>query len=289
MSAAASYLALTKPRILPLVLFSGLPALVLAGGGWPTPSLTAWTLLGTALAAAAANAFNSYLERDQDALMDRTQDRPLPSGEIRPGPALAFALLLAFLGVSLLWLEAGPAPALIALAAIAIYVFVYTIWLKPRTPFAVIVGGISGAIAPLIGDAAINGSIGVVGWMLFAIIFVWQPPHFYAIALFRRDDYARAGFPMLPDRIGVDATCNRIVAWSVALVPVALLPATLPGVGWLYVAVAAGLGVVFLQRAWRLRVQKDEQSARGLFLFSLVYLLGCFAAMIVDLALGAWL
>ena len=104
MSAAASYLALTKPRILPLVLFSGLPALVLAGGGWPTPSLTAWTLLGTALAAAAANAFNSYLERDQDALMDRTQDRPLPSGEIRPGPALAFALLLAFLGVSLLWL-----------------------------------------------------------------------------------------------------------------------------------------------------------------------------------------
>ena len=289
MSAAASYLALTKPRILPLVLFSGLPALVLAGGGWPTPSLTAWTLLGTALAAAAANAFNSYLERDQDALMDRTQDRPLPSGEIRPGPALAFALLLAFLGVSLLWLEAGPAPALIALAAIAIYVFVYTIWLKPRTPFAVIVGGISGAIAPLIGDAAINGSIGMVGWMLFAIIFVWQPPHFYAIALFRRDDYARAGFPMLPDRIGVDATCNRIVAWSVALVPVALLPATLPGLGWLYVAVAACLGVVFLQRAWRLRVQKDEQSARGLFLFSLVYLLGCFAAMIVDLALGAWL
>lgn len=289
MSVLASYIALTKPRILPLVLFSGLPALVLARGEWPSPNFTLLVLLGTALAAAAANAFNSYLERDRDALMERTQARPLPAGVLRPGPALAFAFVLAAMGAALLFAEGGPAPALIGLAATGVYVFIYTLWLKPRTPFAVIVGGISGAIAPLIADAAVNGSVGPAGWMLFAIIFVWQPPHFYAIAIFRRDDYARAGFPMLPDRIGMDGTCNRIVLWSLALVPVSLLPALLPELGWIYLVVAGGLGVVFLQRAWRLRVRKDVESARGLFLFSLVHLLGCFSAMILDLAVGAWL
>ncbi|MFP6640842.1 MAG: heme o synthase, partial [Myxococcota bacterium] len=232
--------------------------------------------------------FNSYLERDRDALMERTRTRPLPAGDVQPGPALAFAFVLAAMGAALLFEEAGPAPALIALAATAVYVFIYTLWLKPRTPFAVIVGGISGAIAPLIADAAVNGSVGPAGWMLFAIIFVWQPPHFYAIAIFRRDDYARAGFPMLPDRIGMDATCNRIVLWSLAMVPITLLPFWLPELGWIYLIVAAGLGGVFLQRAWRLRVRKDVESARGLFRFSLVHLLGCFSAMILDLGVGVW-
>jgi protoheme IX farnesyltransferase len=289
MSAVANYVALAKPRILPLVLFSGLPALMMAGQGWPTPALTLWTLVGTIFAAASANALNSYLERDQDALMDRTRDRPLPAGLVSPGGALAFALVLAFLGVGLLFLESGVAPALIALAAIGVYVFIYTIWLKPRTPFAVIVGGISGAIAPLIADAAVTGHIGIVGWTLFAIIFVWQPPHFYAIALFRREDYARADFPMLPDRIGVDATVNRIVIWAVGLVGVTLLPFFWLGLGYLYLAVALVLGAICLQKAFRLRARKDDASARGFFLFSLIHLLGCFAAMILDLALGAWL
>ena len=289
MSAVANYVALAKPRILPLVLFSGLPALMMAGQVWPTPALTLWTLVGTIFAAAAANALNSYLERDQDALMDRTRDRPLPAGLVSPGGALAFALVLAFLGVGLLFLESGVAPALIALAAIGVYVFIYTIWLKPRTPFAVIVGGISGAIAPLIADAAVTGHIGVVGWTLFAIIFVWQPPHFYAIALFRREDYARANFPMLPDRIGVDATVNRIVIWAVGLVGVTLLPFFWLGLGYLYLVVALVLGAICLQKAFRLRARKDDASARGFFLFSLIHLLGCFAAMILDLALGAWL
>lgn len=288
MSAVANYVALTKPRILPLILFSGLPALMLAGPSWPGPALTAWVLSGTILAAAAANALNSYLERKQDALMDRTRLRPLPAGQIRPGRALAFALLLAGLGVGLLWFKAGMAPALIAVAAIGVYVFIYTLWLKPRTPFAVIVGGISGAIAPLIADAAVGGHVGVVGWTLFAIIFVWQPPHFYAIALFRRDDYARAHFPMLPDRIGVDATLNRLVIWAVGLVAVTLLPFFLLGLGYLYLAVALILGAICLQRAWQLRARKDDVSARRYFLFSLVHLLGCFAAMILDLALAAW-
>jgi len=288
MSSAASYIALTKPRILPLVLFSGLPALVLAAGGWPLPALILATLLGTTFTAAAANSINSYLERDRDALMERTQERPLPAGELRPGPALAFGLTLAGLGVGLLWVSVGRVPALISVAALGIYIFVYTLWLKPRTSFAVIVGGIAGAIAPLIADAAADGHVGAAGWLLFAIIFIWQPPHFYAIALFRREDYARAGFPMLPDRIGEDATYNRILVWSVALIPFTLAPYLFLDLGYFYLASALVLDALFLQRAWQLRVRRDTDAARGLFLMSLVQLLGLFAAMIVDLAGRTW-
>ena len=289
MSSAASYIALTKPRILPLVLFSGLPALVLAAGGWPSPALILATLMGTAFSAAAANSLNSYLERDKDALMERTQLRPLPAGEIRPGRALLFGLTLAVLGVGLLWVTVGQTPALISVAALGIYIFVYTLWLKPRTSFAVIVGGISGAIAPLIADAAVDGHIGIAGWLLFAIIFIWQPPHFYAIALFRREDYARAGFPMLPDSIGEDATYDRIILWSLVLIPFTLAPYVFLDLGYFYLAAAVVLDGFFLQRAWQLRVRRNNEAARGLFLMSLVQLLGLFAAMIVDLAAGAWL
>ena len=286
MSRASLFLALTKPRILALVLLSGLPALAIAGGGWPAPGLALATLLGTALTAAAANAFNSYLEREPDALMERTRDRPLPSGALPPTQALVFGFALGALGVGLLWRVSGPTAAGLALAAVAVYVFVYTLWLKPRTPFAVVVGGFSGAIAPLIADAAIQGHVGAAGWLLFALIFIWQPPHFYAIALFRREDYARAGFPMLPDRIGEEATYDRIVWWSVALVPVTLLPLLLPGLGPVYGTTASLLGVLFLRRAWQLRRQRDTASARRLFLFSLAYLFGLFTAMIIDLALS---
>ena len=278
MSNAASYIALTKPRILPLVLFSGLPALVLAAGGWPPPALILATLLGTAFSAAAANSLNSYLEREQDALMERTQLRPLPAGAIRPGPALFFGLTLALFGVGVLWTTVGQVPALISLAALGIYIFVYTLWLKPRTSFAVVVGGISGAIAPLIADAAVDGHVGAAGWLLFAIIFIWQPPHFYAIALFRREDYARAGFPMLPDAIGEDATYDRIIVWSLALIPFTLAPYVFLDLGYFYLAAAVVLDGFFLHRAWQLRVRRDTDAARGLFLMSLVQLLGLFAA-----------
>ncbi len=289
MNSAASYIALTKPRILPLVLFSGLPALVLAAGGWPPPTLILATLVGTTFSAAAANSINSYLERRQDALMERTQLRPLPAGEIKPGPALVFGLVLAALGVGLLWATVGRLPALISVAALGIYIFVYTLWLKPRTSFAVIVGGIAGAIAPLIADAAVDGHVGMAGWLLFAMIFIWQPPHFYAIALFRREDYARAGFPMLPDSIGEDATYDRILLWSLVLVPFTLAPYALLDLGYIYLVAALVLDGFFLWRAWQLRVRRNTDAARGLFLMSLIQLLGLFAAMIVDLAAGAWL
>jgi len=279
-----AYLALTKPRLLPLVLFSGLPALILAEGRWPSPRLAVWTLLGTALAAGAANALNSFLERERDARMTRTATRPLPAGTLRPERALALGLVLSVAGTGLLWVAAGAAPAGIALAAILFYVFVYTLWLKPRTPFAVIAGGISGAIAPLIADAAAGGgTISLSGWLLFAIIFLWQPPHFYAIAMNHRSDYARAGFPMLHDRIGDTATCRRSLVWIASLLPVTLAPVWLGMLSPGYGAVTLALWVWFFAQAVALLRRQDAPTAKRTFRVSLVYLVGTFGAMLVDL------
>lgn len=284
MSVLGSYLALTKPRLLPLVLLSGLPALVMAAGGWPAAQTVALVLGGTALAAGAANAINSYLEREQDARMPRTEQRPLPAGRLRPGHALAFGLVLTVLGPGLLCWSAGPVAAGVALAGLLFYVFVYTLWLKPRSPVAVIVGGVSGAVAPLIADAAIDGSIGAAGWILFAIIFVWQPPHFWAITLYRRSEYEAAGFPLMLSRVGADATRARIALWVAALIPLSLLPLAFGLLGLPYAGVALALGAWFLYHALRLVRRRDEASARRVFRVSLVYLTGTFAAMIADLA-----
>jgi len=278
-----AYLALTKPRLLPLVLFSGLPALVLAEGRWPSLHLAAWTLVGTALAAGAANALNSYLERERDARMARTAARPLVAGTLRPERALAFGLALSVLGTIVLWSAAGPASAGLALAAILFYVFVYTLWLKPRTSFAVVVGGVSGAIAPLIADAAVDGRISLSGWLLFAIIFLWQPPHFYAIAMNHRDDYARAGFPMLHDRIGDTATCHRSLVWIASLLPVTLAPVWLGMLGVGYGAVAFAFWAWWFAQTVVLLRRPDAPTARRTFFVSLVYLLGVFGAMLADL------
>jgi protoheme IX farnesyltransferase len=280
-----AYLALTKPRLLPLVLFSGLPALLLAEGHWPGARLAAWTLVGTALAAGAANALNSYLERERDARMERTATRPLPAGTLPAARALALGLALSALGTGVLWAAAGATAAGIALAAILFYVFVYTLWLKPRTPFAVVAGGVSGAIAPLIADAAVDGRISLSGWLLFAIIFLWQPPHFYAIALNHRRDYARAGFPMLFDRIGDTATCRRSLLWIASLLPVTVAPLWLGMLGPLYGAVALALWVWFFVQAVALLRRPDGATARRTFRVSLVYLVGTFGAMLADLAL----
>ena len=283
MSTAGDYLALTKPRLLPLVLFSGIPARVMAQGRWPSLELATLTLLGTALAAGAANALNSYLERDRDAQMERTRTRPLPAGKLDPRSAMLFGLVLSAIGTLVLWAASGPAAALIALAAILFYVFIYTLWLKPRTSFAVVVGGVSGAIAPLIADAAVNGYISAAGWLLFGIIFIWQPPHFYAIALHRRADYADANFPMLHDRIGEDATRLRIVLWILALLPVTLAPVALGMLGYGYGVIAGALGLLFLGQSIVLQRRRDRASARRTFVVSLGYLLGTFGAMIGDL------
>ncbi len=287
MNALGAYLELTKPRLLPLVLFSGFPAIWLATRG----PLDGWNaglvLLGISLAAGAANALNSYLERDVDRHMARTASRPLPSGRLTPGSALTFGLSLGVLGPLVLWQVGGVLAALVALAGILFYVFIYTLWLKPRTPAAVIVGGVSGAIAPLIADAAVHGSIGPAGWLLFAIVFVWQPPHFWAIALFRQAEYERAGFPLLPSRAGGDRTRTRILRWIGLLIPISLLPVWLTDLSGVYACGAASLGAWFLWSGVALRRERSREAARRLFRVSLVYLIGIFGSMLLDLGTAA--
>ena len=287
LASVRSYLALTKPGVLLLVIFTGLPALALAAGAWPPAGFAAATLLGIALAAAAANTFNCYLERDRDALMVRTRGRPLPSARLAPGRALAFAWVLAVLSTGLLWSVAGPAPAALGVASILFYVFVYTVWLKPRSAWNAVVGGAAGASAPLIADAAVNGHVGPAGWLLFAIIFLWQPPHVWAIALFRKSDYEAAGIPMLPSVIGDEPTRWRMLWYTLALVPVTLAPVSLGMLGGLYLAAALGLDAWFVWHALRVLRERTDAAARRLFQVSLVYLFALFLAMLADLALRA--
>lgn len=286
MTALRAYLELTKPRLLPLVLLSGLPALWLAAGARPSLAVLGATLAGTVLAAGAANTLNSWLERESDALMERTAARPLPAGRLSAAAALWFGLVLAVVGCASLWVFASPAAALIALAAILVYVFAYTIWLKPRTTWAVVVGGIAGAIAPLIADAAVDGRVGAAGLALFAIVFVWQPPHFHAITLYRARDYERAGFPTLTARIGASRTRARILGWTLLLVATSFAPAPLLPFGWPYAVVAAALGAWLVARALALRRDADEAAARAFFLATLGQLFGLFAAMISELVLA---
>ncbi len=283
MTTLGAYVLLTKPRLLPLVLLSGLPALLLAAGRWPEPTLTVATLTGIAIAAGAANALNSYLERDRDARMERTRKRPLPAGALAPSHALAFGLVLGVIGTGLLWVAAGWVAAGLALAAILIYVFAYTLWLKPRHPVAVSVGGLSGAVAPLIADAAVQGTVTRTGLLLFAIIFVWQLPHFWAIALYRRREYELAGFRVLPTLRGDEATRRRILAWVAGLVVLGVLPSWLSPLGPLYAVAALLLGGCFLWQALQLYRRRTDFEARRLFRVSLYYLSGLFSVMLLDL------
>jgi protoheme IX farnesyltransferase len=284
--AIRQYLALTKPRILVLVIFTGLPVLAMASEGWPGTAFAIALLLGIALAAGAANALNCYLERDRDALMERTRERPLPAGELAPRAALFFGLALALISTVVLQAVGGPLAAALGVASILFYVFVYTVWLKPRSSWNAVIGGAAGAAAPLIADAAVNGSVGAAGWLLFAIIFFWQPPHVWAIALFRKQDYASAGIPMLPNVIGDEPTRWRMLWYSLALVPVTLAPVPLGLLGPLYFAVALLLDAWFVWHAVRVLREKTDAAARGLFHVSLLYLFALFSAMLLDRALA---
>jgi len=285
-TAARNYLDLTKPRLLPMVLFTGLPVLGMAVGGWPELSFGVLVLTGIALAAACANTLNAYIERDRDRLMERTRSRPLPAGLIAPRAALVFGIVLGILSTALLFWVGGLAAALVGVASILFYVFVYTVWLKPRSVWNAVIGGAAGAAAPLIADVAVNGSIGAAGWALFAIVFFWQPPHVWAIALYRKQDYAAAGIPMPPAVIGDEATRRQIVAYSAGLLPVTLAPYFLGLVGPIYFAVAATMGLWFLYRSVRLFRERTDEAARGVFRVSLAFLFAVFLAMLVDLILG---
>ena len=270
-----------------MVLFTGLPVLGMAAGGWPSAGFCLLVMTGIALAAASANTLNAYIERDKDALMERTRNRPLPAGLIAPRSALVFGLILAVLSTALLAWVGGLPAALVGVASILFYVFVYTVWLKPRSIWNAVIGGAAGAAAPLIADVAVNGSIGAAGWTLFAIVFFWQPPHVWAIALYRKADYAAAGIPMPPEVIGDEATRRRVVAYAAGLLPVTVAPYFLGLVGPIYFAVAGAAGVWFLYRAVRLFQERTDDAARSVFRVSLVFLFAVFLAMLVDLVVAS--
>jgi protoheme IX farnesyltransferase len=254
----------------------------MAAEGWPGTAFVAATLFGIALAAGSANALNCYLERDLDALMDRTRGRPLPSKQISPPAALAFALTLAVVSTALLNWVAGPATAALGLASILFYIFIYTIWIKPRSSMNAVIGGAAGAAAPLIADVAVHGHVGAAGWLLFAIVFFWQPPHVWAIALFRKDDYERAGIPMMPSTVGDQPTRWRMLGYTLALVPVTLAPVPLGLLGWIYLAAAIPLNAWFVWLAIRVVRERTIAAAREMFHVSLVFLFALFLAMLLD-------
>ncbi len=278
------FVALTKPTIVVFVILTGLPALVMAAGGWPGTGFALATLLGIALAAGSANALNCWIERDRDALMERTRARPLPARRMAPHAALAFGLALSLLGTGVLYAVGGAPVAWLGVGSILFYVCVYTLWLKPRTPLNAVIGGAAGAAAPLLADAAVDGRVGAAGLLLFAIIFFWQPPHVWAIALYRKREYEAAGIPMMPSVVGDQPTRWRMLGYTVGLIPVTLAPVPLGLLGPLYLLAAVGLDAWFLWHALRLLRERSEESARRLFVVSLLYLLALFGAMLVDLA-----
>jgi protoheme IX farnesyltransferase len=285
-STARDYVALTRPRILVLVLLTAPPAMVLGGAAWPDPVTLLGVLVGTALVGAGCSALNAWYERDRDAHMARTRDRPLPAGRLTPAQALRFGLLISALGALALFAVGGWPPALVGALALAHYIFVYTVWLKPRTPQAVVIGGASGAIAPVIADAAIDGSIGAWGLVLFAIIFLWQPPHFWAIALSRKEDYAAAGFPMMPAVAGEGATRRQMLAYALVLLPVTLLPWLLGGAEIVYAGVALVGGAAFVAAILRALRACTREADRRVFHVSIVYLSLLFATLLVEQILG---
>jgi protoheme IX farnesyltransferase len=278
----AAFMQLTKPDILVLLLITTVPAMILAQGAMPPASLVLATLLGGALAAAGANAINHYLDRDIDEVMARTRRRPIPSRRVAPGVVLRFGIGLVV--ASFLWLGAtvNLVAAGLTLAAAAFYVFVYTAWLKRSTPQNIVIGGAAGAVPALVGWAAVTGTIGLPAVVLFAIVFVWTPPHFWALALKYAGDYRAAGIPMLPAVRGVRETALRILLYSVAVVGVSLVLYPVARLGTLYLSAAILLGVVLIGGAVRLLRDQGNGQAMRLFHYSITYLALLFAAVAVD-------
>jgi protoheme IX farnesyltransferase len=283
------YWALLKPRVMSLVIFTALAGLVAAPADIH-PWLALVALLAIAVGAGAAGALNMWYDADIDALMARTANRPVPRGAILPGEALGFGLALAVGSVLVLGLLVDIVAAALLAFTIFFYIVIYTMWLKRRTPQNIVIGGAAGAFPPMIGWAAATGSVSLASIALFLIIFMWTPPHFWALALFRENDYARANVPMLPNVAGAGETRRQILLYSLILVPVTFLPSLLGTTGLLYTIVVAVLGVAFLWHALDVYRVRDGDAARRackrLFGFSILYLFAIFAAIIAERVAG---
>ncbi len=282
---AGDFLALLKPRVMSLVVFTGFVGLVIAPGGMH-PVLAAVAVLCIAVGSGAAGAINMWYDRDIDAVMSRTAHRPIPAGRIAPGEALGFGAFLSVASVAMMGLMVNwVAGALLALA-ILFYVFVYTIWLKRRTPQNIVIGGAAGAFPPVIGWAAVTGSVSVESLALFALIFFWTPPHFWSLSLYRCGDYQNAGVPMLPVVAGKPATKRQMLLYTLLLIPVALAPSLLGVAGWIYGAASLVLSLGFVSAAVAVLRSESDAPARRMFRYSLFYLAALFALLIVDGPVG---
>ena len=278
------YVALTKPRIMSLLLVTGFCGMIVGARGWPGTTTAIAAMTGLALACGGASALNHMLDRDIDPLMgERTKQRPVASGRVAPSRALEFGLALSAFSFVLLASTVNVLTAVLALVGNLFYVLVYTRWLKRSTPQNIVIGGAAGAVPPLVGWAAATGHVGVAALLLFAIVFVWTPPHFWALAILIKDNYKAAGVPMLPVVKGDRETARQILLYSLGLVAVTLLPWAWGTVGLLYLASALGLGAVFVWLAERLRRDTSPRRALVLFHYSLLYLALLFVAMALDL------
>jgi protoheme IX farnesyltransferase len=279
---AGAYFRLTKPRVIELLLVTAVPPMVLAERGMPALGLVAAVVIGGALAAGGANTINCWIERDRDQLMRRTHNRPLPQGEINPSHALVFGIALNILAFALLATVANVLAAALTLSATLFYVFVYTLWLKPRTVHNIVIGGAAGAVPALVGWAAVRNDLAAPAWLLFAVVFFWTPAHFWALALKYRDDYAAAGVPMLPVVYGVELTTRRIAAYAAITVALTFALTLTGDVGRLYATAVFVLGALFVTRAVALVREPTPQRAIQFFGWSNVYLMLVFVAVAID-------
>ena len=285
-SVLAGYVALTKPRIIELLLITTVPTMVVAEGGWPSTWLVLVTLLGGSLAAGGANAINMWIDRDIDALMERTKNRPLVTGLIAPRSALVFAIALEIVAFAVLWAGANLLAACLALSATLFYVFVYSLWLKRTSRQNIVIGGAAGAVPVLVGWAAVTGSLAWTPWLLFLLIFLWTPPHFWALAIRHEDDYRAAGVPMLPVVETRARVVRSMILYTVALVVCSLAVVPVAGTGMVYAVAAAVLGAAFLAGTIALGRNDSSAAAMRLFSFSISYISLLFMALTVDVFVG---
>ena len=281
-STLKGYIALTKPRIISLLVFTALGGMFLGARGVPDPVLIILVLGGGALAAGGANALNHYLDRDIDGLMGRTAGRPIVNGNILPQHAMWFGIALNIVAFIILGALVNPLSALLTLSATLFYVFVYTKALKRSTPQNIVIGGAAGAIPPMVGWVAVTGSLGLPALYMFAIVFFWTPPHFWALSLMIKDDYRRAGIPMLPVVAGVKDTKLYILLYTILLLALTLMFFTTRAVGWVYFGGSLALGIGFIYYACRLMKRDGIEGAKAAYLYSLAYLALLFLVIMVD-------
>lgn len=281
-SLVKDYVALTKPKIISLLLVTALGGMFLASQAVPDPVLILYVMVGGTLAAGGANALNHFIDRDIDTLMNRTKGRPVVSGKVEPAHALIFGIALNVIAFALLTTLVNPISAIFTLIATLFYVFVYTMGLKRSTPHNIVIGGAAGAIPPLVGWTAVTGTIGLPGIYLFAIVFFWTPPHFWALALLIKDDYARAKVPMLPVVAGIKETKRQVLLYTFLVVAMTLMLFSTRILGTIYLTSAALLGLAWIYYSWRLTRLSGIQGAKPAYIYSLLYLALLFVAIMVD-------